>query len=310
MRIIFAGTPEFALPCLDALIASHQLIALYTQPDRPAGRGRKLQFSPVKNWALAHQLAVYQPENFKSEEAVAELASLKPDILVVIAYGLILPKKVLTIPALGCVNVHASLLPRWRGASPIQQAILHGDKETGLSIMRMDEGMDTGDVLAEARCPIYANDNAGSLHDRLAQLAAEPLLSTLDALAKGQAKSKQQDNSQASYASKIKKEDAAIDWHKSAVEIDQQIRAFNPWPVAYTQIGDELLRIHRATIVNSTFSAAPGTIISLDKKGMLVATGAHALMVETLQFPGGKAMNVADWLNAGRSQLQVKLVFK
>jgi methionyl-tRNA formyltransferase len=311
MRIVFAGTPEFTLPCLNALIASpHQLLAVYTQPDRPAGRGRKLQFSAVKSWALAHQLPVYQPLNFKSDEAIAELKALKADILVVIAYGLILPEKVLSLPSLGCINVHASLLPRWRGASPIQQAVLHGDKESGITIMQMDAGMDTGDMLTKVHCAINPDDTAGSLHDSLAQLAAEPLLQTLDALAQGRAKPQKQGDSEVTYAAKIKKEDAAIDWQKTAIEIDQQIRAFNPWPIAYTVCGDELLRIHRAHVVNTPFSAAAGTIISLDKKGMLVATAAQALMIETIQFPGAKAMAVADWLNAGRSQLQVNLVLK
>ncbi|MBA3537458.1 MAG: methionyl-tRNA formyltransferase [Tatlockia sp.] len=311
MRVVFAGTPEFTLPCLDALHDSpHQLLAVYTQPDRPAGRGRKLQFSAVKNWALAHQLPVYQPLNFKSDEAVAELKALKADILVVIAYGLILPEKVLSLPPFGCINVHASLLPRWRGASPIQQAVLHGDRESGITIMQMDHGMDTGEMLTEVRCTINPDDTAGSLHNRLAQLAADPLLQTLEAIAQGQAKPQKQDNSKVTYASKIKKEDAAINWKKTAIEIDQQIRAFNPWPIAYTVCGEELLRIHRAYVVNTPFSAAAGTILSLDKKGMLVATAAQALMIETLQFPGAKVMAVADWLNAGRSQLQVNLILK
>lgn len=311
MKIVFAGTPEFTIPCLNALIGSdHHLIAVYTQPDRPAGRGRKLQPSAVKSWALTHQIPVYQPENFKSDEAVAELAALKPDLMIVIAYGLILPKKVLSLPRLGCINVHASLLPRWRGASPIQQAVLHGDKETGVTIMQMDAGMDTGDMLVKRSCPIYPEDTAGSLHDRLAQLAAEPLLQTLELLAKEQAKPEKQDSALVSYAPKIKKEDAAINWHRSAVEIAQQIAAFNPWPIAYTQAGDELLRIYKVQIVERTFTAEPGTIIVLDKKGMLVATADQALLVEQIQFPGAKAMAVADWLNAGRSQLQVNMVLR
>lgn len=311
MKIVFAGTPEFALPCLNALINSpHQLIAVYTQPDRPAGRGRQLQASVVKNWALTQGLAVYQPENFKTIEAIDALAALKPDILLVIAYGLILPKKILSLPRLGCINVHASLLPRWRGASPIQQAILQGDKETGVTIMQMDEGMDSGDILAKAPCPIYPDDTAGSLHNRLAQLAVAPLLFTLDALANDQVKPKKQASDQATYAAKIKKEDAAIDWHKTAFEIDQQIRAFNPWPIAYTQASGDLLRIYRAHVVASTSTALAGTIISLDRRGMLVATGDQALMVEVIQFPGAKTMAVADWLNANRSQLQVNSVLQ
>ncbi len=311
LRIVFAGTPEFAMPCLKALTtSSHQLLAVYTQPDRPAGRGRKTQASAVKTWALTQQLPIYQPLNFKNEDTVAQLAALKPDLLVVIAYGLILPHNVLSLPRLGCINVHASLLPRWRGASPIQQALLQGDQQTGVTIMQMDVGMDTGDKLAEVSCPILADDTAGSLQDKLAHLAMGPLLSTIDALARGQIKPQAQDNNLATYAGKITKEDAAINWQKTAVEIDRQIRAFNPWPIAYTHVGEEQLRIHRAHVVVSTHSAKPGTVLALDKKGLLVATAQQALMIETLQFPGAKAMAVADWLNAGRRQLYVNLILQ
>ncbi|ARG96483.1 methionyl-tRNA formyltransferase [Legionella micdadei] len=311
LGIVFAGTPEFTLPCLGALAASHhQLLAVYTQPDRPAGRGMTLQPSAAKNWALAHQIPVYQPLNFKNEEAFDELAALKPDLMVVIAYGLILPQKILSLPRLGCINVHASLLPRWRGASPIQQAILHGDQETGVTIMQMDAGMDTGDKLEEVSCPISPDDTAGTLHDKLAHLAITPLLSTIDALAAGVAKPKPQDNTLATYAAKIKKEDAAIDWQRTSVEIDRQIRAFNPWPIAHTKVNEEVLRVHRAHAVNISHNAVPGTILALDKKGMLVATAEQALMIEVIQFPGGKAMTVGEWLNAGRSQLHVNLVLR
>lgn len=311
LKIVFAGTPEFTLPCLEALFHSeHELLALYTQPDRPAGRGRKLQPSAAKNWALSQQIPIYQPLNFKTEEAVAQLAELEADIIVVIAYGLILPKKVLCLPRLGCINVHASLLPRWRGASPIQQAVLAGDEQSGITIMQMDAGMDTGDKLAERSCPIFPNDTAGSLHDRLAQLAPEALLTTLDKLANGKHTSEPQENNQATYAGKIKKEDALIDWHKTAKEIDQQIRAFNPWPIAYTQVGDEQLRIFRAQVVAMEHSANPGTILSLDKKGLLIATAENALMIEQIQFPGAKMLTVADWLNAKRTQLYEGLVLQ
>lgn len=311
MRIVFAGTPEFALPCLDALVDSaHNLVALYTQPDRPAGRGRKLLPSAVKNWGLAHQLPVYQPDNFKQNAAISELATLQPDIIIVIAYGLILPRKLLAIPRLGCINVHASLLPRWRGASPIQQAILQGDKESGVTIMQMDAGMDTGDMLAKVSCPILPTDTAGILHNKLAQLAVEPLLKTLDLLAEGKTNPEKQDELLVSYAPKIKKEDAAINWCRPAIEIDQKIRAFNPWPIAYTQVSQEVLRIHRAYVVSSSFSEEPGTILSLDKKGILVATAEQALMIEMIQFPGAKVMTVADWLNAARSQLQINMVLR
>ena len=309
LNIVFAGTPAFTLPCLDALAASkHHLKAVYTQPDRPAGRGRAVQASAVKTWAQAHQLPVYQPLNFKDSQAISDLAALSPDILVVIAYGLILPQAVLDIPRLGCINVHASLLPRWRGASPIQQAILHGDQQTGVTIMQLDAGMDTGAMLTQFSCPIQSTDTAESLHDRLSILAREPLLATLDLLATSQAQATPQDNAFATHAPKIKKDDAIIDWHKPAIEIDRQIRAFNPWPTTWTQAEDQILRIHQARVIEQRVTQAPGTILSIDKQGMLVATGENALLIETLQFSGGKAMSVADWLNAGRTQLHINLV--
>ncbi|MFA5960236.1 MAG: methionyl-tRNA formyltransferase [Tatlockia sp.] len=312
LRIVFAGTPEFTLPCLEAIAGSpHELIALYTQPDRPFGRGQKLQPSPVKRFGLAHQLPVYQPLNFKEEGALENLSALAPDLLVVIAYGLILPPAVLCLPALGCINVHASLLPRWRGASPIQQAILHGDKETGITIMQMDRGLDTGDRLMERACPILAEDTAGSLHDKLAALAVAPLLETLDLLAKGEGKPVAQANALATYAGKIKKEDAAIDWQQPATRIERQVKAYHPWPIAYTKAKDSLLRIHSAFAVACENKAAPGTILSLDKSGMKVATGENqALLVEVIQFPGKNAMKIADFINANRSQLEPGLVLQ
>lgn len=309
LNIIFAGTPAFTLPCLNALATSkHHLQAVYTQPDRPAGRGRALQASAVKTWAEAHHLPVHQPLNFKDSQAIADLAALSPDILVVIAYGLILPQAVLDIPRLGCINVHASLLPRWRGASPIQQAILHGDQETGVTIMQLDAGMDTGAMLTRISCPILSDDTAECLHDRLSELAAIPLLNTLDLLASGQADPQPQDSALATHAPKIKKEDAEINWHTPAIEIDRQIRAFNPWPITWTLVEDQVLRIHQAKVVEHTSTHLPGTVLAIDKQGMLVATSENALLVETLQFSGGKAMSVADWLNAGRAQLHTNLV--
>ncbi len=311
LNIVFAGTPEFGLPSLEALLQSpHQIKAIYTQPDRPAGRGRKLQASAVKEWALEHQIPVYQPLNFKTPESVAELAQLNPDVLLVIAYGLILPRAVLEIPRLGCINVHASLLPRWRGASPIQHAVLHGDNESGVTIMQMDAGMDTGDMLCRAECPISSSDTAGSLHDRLAQISAKPLLATLDALANNQARPEVQNNELATYAGKINKEDALINWQDSAMNIDRQIRAFNPWPIAYTIIGEEILRIHQGQIIEMECVQTPGTIISLDKKGMLVATGSDGLLVTKIQFSGAKAISVADWLNSGKTQLHTGLILQ
>ena len=308
LNIVFAGTPAFALPCLDAIATSkHRLQAIYTQPDRPAGRGRKLQASAVKEWAEDHHIPIFQPINFKQKETVSDLASLAPDVLVVIAYGLILPREVLELPRLGCINVHGSLLPRWRGASPIQHAVLHGDAETGVTIMQMDTGMDTGAMLARVPCMIN-RDTAGDLHDRLAQIAVTPLLTTLDALAAGLVHPIAQDNNLATYAPKINKEDAAINWHLPAIEIDRQIRAFNPWPMAFTQADGTTLRIHQAQVAAHIHSQKPGTVLSIDKKGMLVAAGEQALLIEHFQFPGGKAISVADWLHSGRRQLYVDLM--
>lgn len=311
MNIIFAGTPHFALPCLEAIAQSqHHLQAIYTQPDRPAGRGHKLQPSPVKEWAMAHDLPVYQPLNFKKQATINELSALKPDIMIVIAYGLILPRSVLDIPRLGCVNVHASLLPRWRGASPIQQAILHQDTESGVTIMQMDTGMDTGAMLKTVSCPISDKDTAGMLHDTLASLAATPLLTVLDLLEKGQISPIPQDGKLATYAPKINKDDAAINWNQTAIEINSQIRAFNPWPIAYTHANEETIRIHEANITHVTTNKPPGTILAIDKNGLQVATGEHILSIQRLQFAGGKALRVADWINAHRTQLNVGQVLQ
>jgi methionyl-tRNA formyltransferase len=302
LNIVFAGTPEFGIPCLDALASSpHRLQAIYTQPDRPAGRGRKLQHSAIKTWALAHELPVYQPLNFKVPETVEELSALQPDVLVVIAYGLILPKKVLDIPKLGCINVHASLLPRWRGASPIQHAILQGDFQSGVTIMQMDVGMDTGDMLAEVSCEIAPEETAGTLHDKLAQLAASPLLATLDALAAGRATATPQDNSLATYAGKINKEDARINWQQPVDAIARLIRAYNPWPIAYTGNGDNVIRIHQAKILTTRSQALPGTVVSIDKSGLQVATGDRILSIQRLQFAGGKVISIPDLINSGRA---------
>ena len=311
LNIVFAGTPAFTLPCLNALALSrHTLKAVYTQPDRPAGRGRALQESAVKTWAKEHQAPVYQPMNFKDQGAIDELAALSPDVLIVIAYGLILPPAVLSLPKFGCINVHASLLPLYRGASPIQQAILKGDAETGITVMQMDKGMDTGDILTQATCPIHATDTATQLHDRLAELAIAPLLATLDAIASGQLVSLKQDDQFATHAPKINKADALINWQQPAINIDQQIRAFNPWPIAFTHANEEIIRIHQASVKSESSNERPGTILSINKTGMLVATTNGSLLVERLQFPGGKVMTIGDWINAQRNQLYVNLVLQ
>ena len=311
LNLVFAGTPSFTCPALDALnVSKHHLSAIYTQPDRPAGRGRILQPSAAKQWALAHDVPVRQPTHFKEKSTQAELEALKPDILVVIAYGLILPQSVLDIPRLGCINVHASLLPHWRGAAPIQYSILNGDTTTGVSIMQMDHGMDTGPVLNTASCPILPGTTAANLHDVLAALACDPLLQTLNELASGTAHPVPQSHQNATYAPKITKQDAIIDWNKPAIAIEHLISAFNPWPIARTQAGEHTLRIHKAHALNTPCTAEPGCIISLDASGLMVATSSGMLCIETLQFPGGKVLAVADWLNANKKTLYPGLVLQ
>lgn len=310
-KIVFAGTPEFGLPCLDAIHTSrHHITAIYTQPDRPAGRGQKIQESAVKLWGLQHDIPIYQPVNFKSPEVVAALEALAPDLMIVIAYGLILPPSVLAIPRLGCINVHASLLPRWRGAAPIQHAILAGDHETGVSIMQMDAGMDTGPYFTMRTCPIEDNDTSVPLHHRLSVLAPEPLLATLDALSAGTAHAMAQASELATYAPKILKQDAAIDWRQPAEVLDRQIRAYYPWPIAFTYAHPITLRIHRANIVAHSHAQVPGTILAMSAEGMLVAAGQDAILVQTIQCPGGRPISIADYLNAQRKELYIGAVLQ
>lgn len=310
LRIVFAGTPAFGIPCLNALQESaHKLVAIYTQPDRPSGRGRAVLPSPVKLWGQTHNIPIYQPLHFKEAADREALAALSPDVMVVIAYGLILPPQVLTIPPLGCINVHASLLPRWRGASPIQQALLHNDDESGVSIMQMDAGMDTGPVFMQRVCPAIQKDCAQTLHTRLSELSVTPLMETLNALAGQGLQSTPQDNLHATYAGKIHKEDAHIHWQNSASSIDCAIRAFNPWPVAYTYADDTLVRIHEAQVLPFSKEAIPGTLIALGKEGLTVSTGKDALLIRKIQFPGTKILTVAEWLNGGRNTLSPGVVF-
>lgn len=301
LRIIFAGTPEFAAEHLKALLASrHKVIAVYSQPDRPAGRGKKLTASSVKEVALAHEIPVYQPLNFKSPDAVAELAGLNADLMVVVAYGLILPKVVLDAPRLGCINVHASILPRWRGAAPIQRAIEAGDSETGVTIMQMDVGLDTGDMLIKAFCPILSDDTGGSLHDKLISIGTPALIEALDLIESGAIKPEKQDDSLSNYAPKLSKEEAALNWQLSAAELERKVRAFNPFPVAHTrQAGasdDQRIRIWTAAASNKTSTASPGSIIHINDQGLWIACKQGQLILEQLQLPGKKAMNVSDIL--------------
>lgn len=298
LRIVFAGTPDFACASLRTLLASrHEVVAVYTQPDRPAGRGRRVSMSPVKEEALRAGLPVFQPATLKTPEAQQELASLAPELMVVVAYGLLLPAAVLSIPVRGCINVHASLLPRWRGAAPIQRAIAAGDRETGITIMQMDVGLDTGDMLHVVHTPIAADDTGGTLHDRLAPLGAQALVDVLDNIDRFAAARRKQDDANATYAHKLSKEDAEIDWTSGATRIIDQVRAFNPWPVAQTAHRDQPLRIWSAVRVDADQEAEPGTITEVSREGVRVACGEGSVRLTQLQLPGGRPLRVADLLN-------------
>jgi len=299
LKIVYAGTPDFAAVALQALIDSpHEIIAAYTQPDRPAGRGRKLKASPVKELAQEHNIPAYQPESLKSADEQAKLADLQPDVMIVAAYGLLLPAEVLAIPRLGCLNIHASLLPRWRGAAPIQRAILAGDAETGITIMQMDVGLDTGDMLYKVTTPIEESDTAQTLHDRLADLGARAIVEALEGLQAGTLSAEKQDDTKACYAKKLHKGEATIDWSLTAEQIARQVAAFNPWPVAQTQHGEAILRIWEARALTESSSQPAGSVIHADKQGIDVACGEGVLRILRLQRPGGKPQAAVDFLNA------------
>lgn len=296
MRLIFAGTPEFAARALSALIqAGHDIPLVLTQPDRPAGRGMKLMPSPVKRLALEHGLQVLQPENLKGVDIQAQLASFSPEVMIVAAYGLLLPKAVLEIPKSGCLNIHASLLPRWRGAAPIQRAILAGDTESGITIMQMDVGLDTGAMLLKKRLPITPEDTAGSLHDRLAEQGASAIVEALELLAQGQFKPELQDDAMACYAAKITKAEAQINWADNAENVARAVRAFNPVPGAFTLLHGDAIKIWRAQAGAAT-SGEPGEIIAAISDGILVKCGAGALRIQELQKAGGKRLSAAQFL--------------
>ena len=301
MKIVFAGTPEFAVPCLRAAAQGGEVIAVYTQPDRPAGRGRGLQASPVKLAAQELGISVLQPETLRDEAAQAQLRELAPDLMVVVAYGLILPRKVLKIPRHGCWNVHASLLPRWRGAAPIQRAIEAGDAETGVDLMQMEAGLDTGPVLLQRRTPIGDGETGGQLHDRLSELGAQALAEGLALLREGRLPSAQAQPEQGvTYAHKLDKAEAKLDWSQPAAVLARKVRAFNPWPVAEAQVAGERLRIHEAVALPSVFVSEHGRIIAADKRGIDIACGEGALRLLRVQREGGKPVSAADYLNARR----------
>jgi len=300
LTLLFAGTPAFSVPALEALVRSrHRVVGVYTQPDRPAGRGRQVGTSPVKDRALEYGIAVEQPATLRDATAQERLREFRPDVMVVVAYGLILPAEVLAIPRFGCLNIHASLLPRWRGAAPIQRALLAGDERTGVDIMQMDAGLDTGPVLVERVLAIGPRDTAGSLHDRLALAGAEALLEALEAVAAGTVRPRSQAAEGATYARKIQKAEAVIDWSRPATEIDRQVRAFNPVPVAETTWQGAQLKVLEAEPVPLA-KAVPGTVVAADASGMVVATGEGGLKVLRVQLAGRKPTAVADFLNAHR----------
>ena len=305
LKIIYAGTPEFAVPALETLIASkHKVIAVYTQPDRPAGRGRKVQIGPIKQVAIDAGIEVQQPVSFKDTESKDILTAYNCDVMIVAAYGLILPQTILDTPKYGCLNIHGSLLPRWRGAAPIHRAIQHGDAETGVTIMQMAAGLDTGDMLLKMVCPITADDTSQTIHDRLANDGANALLKVLDCI--DNLEPEVQDEDKTCYAHKLNKAEAEIDWSQSAKQIDRNIRAFNPWPVAFTLFDGKPLRIFMSKAHDKKSDKPVGTIIAETNEGIEIATGDGVLSFSRLQLPGKKAMDVKDFLN-GRSMMGVSL---
>ncbi|MFC5579109.1 methionyl-tRNA formyltransferase [Lysobacter niabensis] len=305
MRIVFAGTPDFAVPSLRAAAQRNEVVAVYTQPDRPAGRGRELTPSPVKREALLRGIEVVQPENFKAAVSKAALRALQPDLMIVVAYGLILPQSVLDIPTYGCWNVHASLLPRWRGAAPIQRAIEAGDPESGICLMQMEKGLDTGPVLLSQALEIGANETGGQLHDRLAALGAQVLADGLGLLRAGiRPVPTAQSEDGVTYAHKLDKAEARLDWSQPATVLANKVRAFNPWPMAEAQVAGERLRLHAAVALDETHDATPGSLLRAGREGLDIACGEGVLRIRTLQREGGKAITAADYLN-GRPDLRV-----
>ncbi|MEQ4925491.1 methionyl-tRNA formyltransferase [Proteus hauseri] len=301
LRIIFAGTPDFAARHLAALLSTqHRVVGVLTPPDKPAGRGKKLTFSPVKELALENNIPVYQPASLKPIEHHEWIKEQQADIMIVVAYGMILPKAVLDIPRLGCLNVHGSLLPKWRGAAPIQRALWAGDKETGVTIMQMDIGLDTGDMLYKSACPITSEDTSSSLYEKLADLGPKALISTLDLITAGKLNAEKQDDNLANYAQKLSKEEARIDWSLSAQQIERCIRAFNPWPMSFFMLDDQPVKVWKAQVIADETNQTPGMLLKADKTGIYIATGEGTLNILELQPSGKKPMTSADFLNSKR----------
>ncbi len=310
LNIVFAGTPDFAAGHLQALIDSrHNVVGVYSQPDRPAGRGKKLQPSPVKKLALEHDIPVFQPLNFKQEGSIEELEALNADIMIVVAYGLLLPLAVLEAPKMGCLNVHASILPRWRGAAPIQRAIQAGDRETGITIMQMDVGLDTGDMLSKTTFDIDSNETGGSLHDRLLAKGPKALLQTLTLLQAGEAEAEKQDDNLANYAHKLSKEEALINWSLPAKDIELNVRAFNPFPCAYTLLGDQRIKVWQAIALDEATTLLPGTIARVSTDGVDIATSTGLVRLLNVQLAGKKAMAISDIVNGQPNLFQPQHMF-
>ena len=308
-RIVFAGTPDFAVPCLQALLNSHhQVVAVYTQADRPAGRGMQMLASPVKQAALAANIPIEQPQSLRDQASQQQLSTYQPDVMVVVGYGMLLPQAVLNIPNYGCVNVHTSLLPRWRGAAPVQYSIMHGDEESGVTIMLMDEGMDTGPVLAQYVVPIASDATSGELYDSLFALGAKHLSASIDNLLQGHV-AIAQDDGLATYAKKIRKADACLNWSESAIDLERKIRAYQPWPVAYSYLAGTSIRFFSANVGAQQTSAAPGTIVQVDDDGIGVATADGMLVLTECQLAGKKRLAVAEILKAKRELFQIGSCF-
>jgi methionyl-tRNA formyltransferase len=298
LRIVFAGTPDFAKSHLAALLkAKHEIVAVYTQPDRPAGRGKMSIASPVKQLALENNIDVFQPVNFKEDSDVQQLKDLKPDLFIVVAYGLLLPQVVLDIPTVACINSHASLLPRWRGAAPIQRAIEYGDAASGVTVMQMELGLDTGPMLHKLETPIESSDTGGSLHDRLAIIGSQAILEVIEKYRNGPVFGEVQDDALSCYARKLTKQEALIDWRIPAEQVVQKIRAFNPAPMAYTLLGDSRIRVLKARVNDMAHQALPGTVLAIDSLGITIACQRQCVTLEQVQLPNRKALLVSDLLN-------------